>query len=73
MKEIGHEIAILMLCADSKHIVKLNSVHETKSETALVLELLVYFYQRPFCVTTFLSVCARLQHARNYVQLESQL
>lgn len=28
-----------MLCADSKHIVKLHSVHETKSETALLLEL----------------------------------
>ncbi|KAG4068691.1 hypothetical protein HA402_002382 [Bradysia odoriphaga] len=39
LKEIGHEIAILMMCADSKHIVKLNSVHETKSETALILEL----------------------------------
>lgn len=39
LKEIGHEIAILMLCADSKHIVKLHSVHETKSETALLLEL----------------------------------
>lgn len=39
LKEIGHEIAILMLCADSKHIVKLHSVHETKMETALLLEL----------------------------------
>lgn len=28
-----------MLCADSKHIVKLHSVHETKMETALLLEL----------------------------------
>lgn len=38
-KEIGHEIAVLMLCADSEHIVKLHSVHQTKTETALLLEL----------------------------------
>lgn len=39
LKEIGHEIAILMLCADSSHIVKLHSVHENSSETVLLLEL----------------------------------
>lgn len=39
LKEIRHEIAILLLCADSEHIVKLHSVHETNVETALVLEL----------------------------------
>ncbi|XP_055297742.1 death-associated protein kinase related [Sitodiplosis mosellana] len=39
LKEIRHEIAILLLCADSEHIVKLHSVHETNVETALVLEM----------------------------------
>lgn len=39
LKEIRHEIAILLLCADSEHIVKLHSVHETMVETALVLEM----------------------------------
>lgn len=39
LKEIRHEIAILLLCADSGHIVKLHSVHETTLETALLLEL----------------------------------
>lgn len=39
LKEIRHEIAILLLCADSKHIVKLHSVHETNVETALILEM----------------------------------
>lgn len=39
LKEIRHEIAILLLCADSPHIVKLHSVHETNVETALVLEM----------------------------------
>lgn len=38
-KDIGHEVAVLLLCNDSKHIVKLHSVHETTSETALLLEL----------------------------------
>ncbi|XP_059618047.1 death-associated protein kinase related [Phlebotomus argentipes] len=38
-KDICHEIAVLMLCSDSEHIVKLHSVHETRSETALILEL----------------------------------
>uniref|UniRef100_A0A1L8DKQ5 non-specific serine/threonine protein kinase n=1 Tax=Nyssomyia neivai TaxID=330878 RepID=A0A1L8DKQ5_9DIPT len=38
-KDICHEIAVLMLCSDSEHIVKLHSVHETKSEIALILEL----------------------------------
>lgn len=41
LREIGHEIAVLMLCSDSKHIVKLNAVHESKTETALILELWV--------------------------------
>lgn len=38
-KEIKHEIAVLMLCAGSDNIVKLNAVHETRSDTALLLEL----------------------------------
>lgn len=38
-KDIGHEVAVLLLCNDSKHIVKLHSVHETATETALLLEL----------------------------------
>ncbi|XP_058839597.1 serine/threonine-protein kinase 17A, partial [Topomyia yanbarensis] len=38
-KEINHEIAVLMLCANSHHIVRLHAVHETRSETALILEL----------------------------------
>ncbi|XP_063703440.1 death-associated protein kinase related-like [Culicoides brevitarsis] len=38
-KDINHEIAVLMLCADSKHIINLYAVHETRLETALVLEL----------------------------------
>lgn len=38
-KDIGHEIAVLMLCNDSEHIVKLHAVHETKTEIALLLEL----------------------------------
>lgn len=38
-KEINHEIAVLMLCASSQHIVRLHAVHETRSETALILEL----------------------------------
>uniref|UniRef100_A0A1B0CBV1 Protein kinase domain-containing protein n=2 Tax=Lutzomyia longipalpis TaxID=7200 RepID=A0A1B0CBV1_LUTLO len=38
-KDICHEIAVLMLCSDSEHIVKLHSVHETQSEIALILEL----------------------------------
>uniref|UniRef100_A0A182QH80 non-specific serine/threonine protein kinase n=1 Tax=Anopheles farauti TaxID=69004 RepID=A0A182QH80_9DIPT len=39
LNEIYHEIAVLMLCADSDHVVKLESVHETRSEVALILEL----------------------------------
>lgn len=39
LKEIRHEIAILLMCADSNHIVKLHAVHETNLETALLLEL----------------------------------
>lgn len=38
-KEINHEIAVLMLCANSHHIVRLHAVHETRQETALILEL----------------------------------
>lgn len=38
-KEINHEIAVLMLCGNSQHIVRLHAVHETRSETALILEL----------------------------------
>lgn len=38
-KEINHEIAVLMLCANSQHIVRLHAVHETRQETALILEL----------------------------------
>lgn len=38
-KDIGHEIAVLMLCNDSEHIVKLHAVHETKTEIALLLEM----------------------------------
>ncbi|XP_052900261.1 calcium/calmodulin-dependent protein kinase type IV-like [Anopheles moucheti] len=39
LSEINHEIAVLMLCADSDHVVKLQAVHETRSECALILEL----------------------------------
>ena len=38
-KDISHEIAVLMLCSDSRHIVKLHAVYETRNETALILEL----------------------------------
>ncbi|KAH8317066.1 hypothetical protein KR074_005287 [Drosophila pseudoananassae] len=38
-KEIKHEIAVLMLCAGEHNIVNLNAVHETRSDTALLLEL----------------------------------
>ncbi|KAH8238419.1 hypothetical protein KR032_006538 [Drosophila birchii] len=38
-KEIKHEIAVLMLCAGEDNIVNLNAVHETRSDTALLLEL----------------------------------
>ncbi|XP_058127453.1 death-associated protein kinase related-like [Anopheles ziemanni] len=39
LNEINHEIAVLMLCADSNHVVKLQAVHETRAEIALILEL----------------------------------
>lgn len=39
LKEVHHEIAILSLCDDSDHIVKLHSVFETPVETILLLEL----------------------------------
>lgn len=38
-KEIKHEIAVLMMCAGADNIVKLNAVHESRSDTALLLEL----------------------------------
>ncbi|ETN67602.1 mlck, drome [Anopheles darlingi] len=38
-KEINHEIAVLMLCSNSQHIVRLHAVHDTRLETALILEL----------------------------------
>ncbi|XP_017011125.3 death-associated protein kinase related [Drosophila takahashii] len=38
-KEIKHEIAVLMLCEGEDNIVNLNAVHETRSDTALLLEL----------------------------------
>lgn len=38
-KEIKHEIAVLMLCSGSDNIVKLHAVHESRSDTALLLEL----------------------------------
>lgn len=38
-KDINHEIAVLMLCCDSQHIINLHAVHETRLETALILEL----------------------------------
>ncbi|XP_022208574.1 death-associated protein kinase related [Drosophila obscura] len=38
-KEIKHEIAVLMLCESEDNIVNLNAVHETRSDTALLLEL----------------------------------
>lgn len=38
-KEIKHEIAVLILCSGSENIVNLNAVHESRSDTALLLEL----------------------------------
>lgn len=38
-KEIKHEIAVLILCSGAENIVKLNAVHESKTDTALLLEL----------------------------------
>ncbi|XP_055371520.1 death-associated protein kinase related-like [Condylostylus longicornis] len=38
-KEIKHEIAVLILCSDSENIVQLNAVHESRADTALLLEL----------------------------------
>ncbi|EDV99541.1 death-associated protein kinase related [Drosophila grimshawi] len=38
-KEIKHEIAVLMLCEGEDNIVNLNAVHESRSDTALLLEL----------------------------------
>ncbi|XP_033254990.1 death-associated protein kinase related-like [Drosophila miranda] len=38
-KEIKHEIAVLILCEGEENIVNLNAVHETRSDTALLLEL----------------------------------
>lgn len=39
MKQIQHEIAVLMLSADSEQIVKLHAVYETRSEFVLILEM----------------------------------
>lgn len=39
MKQIQHEIAVLMLSADSEQIVKLHAVYETRSEYVLILEM----------------------------------
>lgn len=38
-KQIQHEIAVLMLSADSEQIVKLHAVYETRSEFVLILEM----------------------------------
>ena len=40
-KQINHEIAVLMLSAESDQIVRLHAVFETRSEIALILELWV--------------------------------
>lgn len=39
MKQIQHEVAVLMLSADSEQIVKLHAVYETRSEFVLILEM----------------------------------
>lgn len=39
IKQIQHEIAVLMLSSDSKQIVKLHAVYETRNEFVLVLEM----------------------------------
>uniref|UniRef100_A0A1A9WQT4 Protein kinase domain-containing protein n=1 Tax=Glossina brevipalpis TaxID=37001 RepID=A0A1A9WQT4_9MUSC len=38
-KKIKNEIAVLMLCNDTDYVVKLNAVHQSRLNTALVLEL----------------------------------
>lgn len=39
IKQIQHEIAVLMLSRDSKQIVKLHEVYETRNEFVLILEM----------------------------------
>lgn len=39
MKEIVHEIAVLMQCAASNRVIKLHEVYEAQNEFVLVLEL----------------------------------
>jgi serine/threonine kinase 17 len=39
IKQIQHEIAVLMLSSDSKQIVKLHAVYETRNEFVLILEM----------------------------------
>lgn len=38
-REIHHEVAVLMMCADSMRLVRLHEMYETRSEIVLVLEL----------------------------------
>ena len=39
VKQIQHEIAVLLLSSDSEQIVKLHAVYETRSEFVLILEM----------------------------------
>lgn len=39
VKQIQHEIAVLVLSANSEQIVKLHAVYETRSEFILILEM----------------------------------
>lgn len=39
IKQIHHEIAVLMLSSSSEQIVKLHAVYETRSEFVLILEM----------------------------------
>ncbi|XP_065366438.1 death-associated protein kinase related [Calliphora vicina] len=82
-REIKHEIAVLMLCNDAENIVKLNAVHESRSDTALLLELatggeLQTFLDNEECLTEAQArICMRevlkaLQylHKRSIVHLD---
>ncbi|KAI8118808.1 Death-associated protein kinase related [Lucilia cuprina] len=82
-KEIKHEIAVLMLCNEADNIVKLNAVHESRSDTALLLELatggeLQTFLDNEECLTEAQArICMRevlkaLQflHKRSIVHLD---
>lgn len=42
IKQIQHEIAVLLLSRDSKQIVKLHAVYETRNEYILILEMWVF-------------------------------